>query len=873
MAQKVQAVPNPRFTVKPLTTVAGTIVSRRRIKVPVTNTQPLFSGQRNSNYFTTQNFAYWDIADNESFLDLSKMIIVMDLTFHCYQALAPSFDQSSQSLLWKVEIGTSQGLKIEEIQNYNQWAAAVSQYTESSTHKEMNYLERSDFNKSIPKHNGMNHLLDSSYYCYGSSAVTPEKPTRIHLRIHHSSFLNNVKLLPLFLFRNGIRIQVYFESVYKAFCLQHAPDPMEEERFSILNSGITNFASNPSAATALAHLDTAGYNKLNWYIALGPNGYDAIPGNPWTDKGFNQVAGTFASIGYPFPSIANPQLLITHYSTDGTLKSRPVHNMLMLKTTIYRKLIMNSADRSTPTDNTSKCIAFPVRFHHNGQLVWTGFAYQRVTRIPSIASQVIQYEGIDYSAPGNKGSVDDATATWRSLNNYSQAFAIRNNAGSFEQYPSPVDNTAGAATLADVAAYQTDYVAKNGQYIPFYLTSYIPESSLPYYTFTGYTAATPPNTLGANALTKAAIGNLIAAQAEMSINAKRIFYFNITIEASDPATGASPSLVSISPANCAASFVHPLLSIWLVGKNQSSNISPNANWTYDLKNLEMILDLVKPSAVDFQRFQQAYMSPSGIPYPYKRLIYRKTAFKYSSGVITINMQVSVRSMSGIMILLQDPKCDQEPQDSTKYMLPCLSSFFRKGLTRAEVVVGGQQYPVYQLYFKPNYSNISKYTDAHIPEVENFFATSDLNPSGHRFKYDYTRNYASCGLFDMAVDKWQTLYKSNEARINSGYGSQYVTGITATGTNEVLYSEPLPPAWTYPMLDASGFILAFSLQKDDMNGFSTGIDSSQSGAVNLNLYFQDSNYDGNYFNENIDCHTFVVADAVFTKQNDADLVRY
>lgn len=76
-----------------------------------------------------------------------------------------------------------------------------------------------------------------------------------------------------------------------------------------------------------------------------------------------------------------------------------------------------------------------------------------------------------------------------------------------------------------------------------------------------------------------------------------------------------------------------------------------------------------------------------------------------------------------------------------------------------------------------------------------------------------------------------------------------------------------------MLDASGFILAFSLQKDDMNGFSTGIDSSQSGAVNLNLYFQDSNYDGNYFNENIDCHTFVVADAVFTKQNDADLVRY
>jgi hypothetical protein len=89
-----------------------------------------------------------------------------------------------------------------------------------------------------------------------------------------------------------------------------------------------------------------------------------------------------------------------------------------------------------------------------------------------------------------------------------------------------------------------------------------------------------------------------------------------------------------------------------------------------------------------------------------------------------------------------------------------------------------------------------------------------------------------------------------------------------------YTDPQIISGNQPGLDASKFILGFSLQKDDVNNFATGIDASQSGSVQLKLYFEDPNYVRRVSaNASLDIHIMMTCDAVFTKQNDADLVRF
>jgi hypothetical protein len=205
MSQKVNAVPDGAFSVPPLTTTAGTRVSRRRIKVPCNYPGTNYGHNGQSALPSVVTF---DIADNESFLDMDKSMIVLDFKpefFANEQQSSPyhnvGFDGSSQSLMARVRIGNSQGLIIEECQAYGTWANIMDNYAQSEDQMEHHLLDRSSGSKN-----------EVAYQkSYGSSELKPpvlrsHKYERLFLRFKHSSFLKSCRMIPLFLMSKRITI-------------------------------------------------------------------------------------------------------------------------------------------------------------------------------------------------------------------------------------------------------------------------------------------------------------------------------------------------------------------------------------------------------------------------------------------------------------------------------------------------------------------------------------------------------------------------------------------------------------------------------------------------------------------------------------------
>ena len=326
--------------------------------------------------------------------------------------------------------------------------------------------------------------------------------------------------------------------------------------------------------------------------------------------------------------------------------------------------------------------------------------------------------------------------------------------------------------------------------------------------------------------------------------------------------------------NVAPSFKYRIVDPYLLeetwpgsGSASSGNV---IQWDYQIRNMEMLLDVVKPSSEDFLRFQQQYQSPSGIPYQYKRILYKQViAQTPPSGLFQIPLNISVRSLSGIVIAIQDQYAVNPGQpsgtDFTKYTLPLVSSFMRRGLYRAEVVVGGQTYPVYQLLMQPpGPVGTNSWDFSHILESENFFGagSSSLDQSFHPAGLDLTRNYLIAGTYGQTASQ---IY----SWANQSSGTPYSTGF---------YGANAAPA----MQDSSAFVLAISLSKDDVMNFATGIDSSQSGSITINLYFNNTtSTTGANIGQDSEAwmqrpmlfNIWSVCDAVFTLQNDAALVRY
>jgi hypothetical protein len=281
---------------------------------------------------------------------------------------------------------------------------------------------------------------------------------------------------------------------------------------------------------------------------------------------------------------------------------------------------------------------------------------------------------------------------------------------------------------------------------------------------------------------------------------------------------------------------------------------------YEITNPQLLLDLVKPDAQNFLQWQQAFSSPSGIAFKYKKPIYRKLSYAaQSSGLLQIQVPINVRSLTGIIFVIQDPVMDTNPNDLIQCLATAnLSTFQNRRLTEQYVQIGGQQYPVYMYQMLPDGTN-RPYWEAHVLEAEKLFAVagnSSFNCLLSKPMLKKTRNLLAGG--------W--LGASNPIVYNN---LQCTSRITYTDTSSSVYS--------------------MNLAKDWVRTFTTGVDSSQAGSIAVNLYFKDpsgvsnisSGFGGDSQGTNsgptgarsFNIHMFALCDTVVTLQESANLVRY
>ncbi len=806
MSQVVQPVPNPNFSVKPLTTIAPSIVSRRQIKVPVNN-----PGTYGHNRSSLQSEATWDIADNECMVDLANIVLVADITgLWSDDYISPLLDAGVSGLIARLTIGTSQGLKIEEIQGYSQFSSIVQSYTMDAQRSERALLDGTNFITAFDKEKGANTFLDSPGAYQGNCYIDPKYPQRLHIKFHHSSFMQNMRYLPLFLLRNGIRISVEFENVYKAFNYSISPSIQSMEKIPM----------NESAPRYSINTLTHGAGELNWFVSSGTQTLDGTAIAP--------VEANDAT------TIFQPNMTTKLHKTNAIYGMRAVHTIWFPRTLakkIYAKLVgefLPPAGTITDAVNghivhRQNCVPFYIR--EEGINTYYGL----------ITACKIDYAQADFLPAADATNIDNDAARF---------------AGTFDAPTAQANSTiiVTAREFTDATkrfAYWTTATSQAGKeiWVPFNIE--VPADTLPYWR---------------------SVSNLAAfnrqfhfqsnAEVEMLIdwNSRFSVYNNTTYGGTLAGFRDIPKALRKLP-------IHPQIAAKLIPHLKTTG------WDYQLKNLELLMDLVKPSAADFGKYMQAFQAPSGIPIAFKRILYMsKEISSTTAGQVQFTLPTSVRSMLGCMIVLTDQMLGQDSSDWTKSTYPMLSSFMRRGLTRAELVIGGQVFPVYPMYARRPTDN-SENTLAQILEVERFFGVKSsmgFNPSFSQDALRDTRNYLLAGSFDRTSvnldDSTGTSLALNQYSAQSSQNT--ASGVYSTQT----------VAQTPSIVDASKFILAWSIAKDDVASFATGIDTSQSGTVVVNLYFDDTD-PWAWYQRKIQAHFHILCDAVCTFQSAANLVRY
>ncbi len=988
MAQQVQAVDNPNFSVAPLTTVSSTIVSRRRVKVPV-NFQGTYGPQKSSsNYIAT-----FDIADNECFVDLSKLCLCVDFTPKWYNEdltatttrdgveipskfdrsnnfygkdtmLCPTLDQTTQAFFFRITIGTSQGLKIEEIHNYSTWSNIVDMHTLNATYKEMSTLNRGNWSKEWGKDQGNISFLDGDLSYPACGYFKHGEKTRLEIRFEHSSFLNRVRFLPLFLFRNGLRFEIEMEDVHRTFCYQISPPLRSMLRFDQVCSATTPAAgkfSFPNWFTSQGTVDIAGQSVA---LTKGFAGDSALAGQTLSDIGFVPYAHLLP------PPFGGKEVTVTNTTTAtlyGPQNGGCLH-MLNVTQDIYKSIFNRTLTNRTHTNSEAfigdyDFICIPTYITEGGDLVYKGIValakgdihleynnFQDILRAGPTKSNIPPTAAVTEKSK-NVNAADLATwdyigttaaqastavfvaATWRlttfgadsgfdtkvspgdivrfyiGANNRPYTGIVASSTGTSIVFVDPVGGANAAGVLepgggylpvADVGA-SADPALGIKQYIWKLRNPGKTEASPPYVYSPTILSVNEDGRfeMNPNQIPTASIDETRSASKKTyhalpfyfynKGGMNHPFYYKKAFTHTDRVTAFSSVEVSKRQAgiffDIDNQFIVPHLSYKRVAKNAVMSprdisflnkvIDPYMyeqvwtgsggtnnkliQWGYQMENMEMLLDLVKPSSDTFLRFQQVYQSPSGIPYQFKRVIYKSNVQKITGngtgGLYQIPLAISVRSLTGIVIAMQDSYFTNpgtaEATDFGKYSTPLLSSFMRRGLNRAEVVIGGQTVPVYPLLTKPMNTNSSskpgQWSFSHLLEAENFFGVPgqiSFNPTFSNINLQNHRNYLLAGS---------------------------MTGLTSAVVDSVATTTGITPTY----LDTSSFVLAMSLKKDDVMDFATGIDSSQSGSITLNLYFNtsDDTDPGSKFSRDITYHIWSICDAVFTCQNDANLVRY
>lgn len=702
MAQQVNSVPNPNYAVSPLTTVAGSIVSRRRVKIPA-NENGIYGHQKSTNKSTI----VFDIADNECFADLSKLVFVFD--FHTDTPTGcpfPNFDGSVQSIIAKVTLGSSQGLKIEEIHQYNVLCNMIQNFSETSLHKEHNLTERSNFSKvQAPEFSDGCSFYDSFTYTR-STKLENSSTYRLHIRFHQSSFLNRVKMLPLFLFRNGFRIEIDLDDFHRSFVYNTCPSVNSMHRV-------------PSSYNATTELNTFH-----------------LTGGEWDAEG-NFLQPHYVNLN------DDAFLTTSHFNLALYVPAEFCPIQFVNIPSLYDIVMPFYITKNFQTESNSQ----------QEQLIFSGFVTTKSKKQEKYLVNTVD-EPSGYLIP---------------------------NAGGRE-------------------------------FIKLYASSFIPTNNL----------------------------NLELGGGKDLFGTTLYFdTHNIIIHSG-----------TVSSINIANTYLpgngYAMFKTFATGFDDLRTSFQNSSG-YTITNPELILDLVKPSSDEFLKYTQAFQSPSGIPYNYKRIILKQKVISApgNSSFIQVPIDLSVRSLTGVLFTFQDTNTSSPVKDSSCILSnPNLSSFLRRGLVRYEVIVGGQQYPLYPLYIKRIQDDPAKNTtnESFLFELENFFAvngTAGIIPSVSSKSFEDTRNYFLCNS------------------LNS-----FSTNLTGNEENFVA------------CFDSSNSVYGLSLAKDDINNFAAGIDSSQSGSVILNLYFDESgSHTFQQLQRPIKINMFCFCDAVFTLQSDANLVRY
>lgn len=758
MSQKVNAVPDGAFSVPPLTTTAGTRVSRRRIKVPCNYPGTNYGHNGQSALPSVVTF---DIADNESFLDMEKSMIVLDFKpefFGNDSVVSPyhhiGFDGSSQALMARVRIGNSQGLIIEECQAYGTWANIMDSYAQSHDQTQHHLLDRSSADRNDVHQ-------QKSFGSSELSAVTlrSHKYQKLFLRFKHSSFLKSCRMIPLFLMRNGIRFEIEFENVYKSMTRHLSPHwvgPYFANAFGQKNKG-----------------DGSNLVLYDWWFH---------------------------------------QNLSSTSQTDIIIRS----NSKLAADLNLREILLSNFNRDLNSSNSAiGTVAVTKKLQNGGLTIPLKVEYVDDFGTSHVLIQCLGILDFNLYESNINGVVEGPATSALVSSDKTQFFLLQtptNDTAADNDGPDENDNSVWCYRIGLSVGYE-------GFNFPMRNNSGSPKSAfLPY--------SDKSIAIYFDSTDKAQVPISVVPSIGSS------YSHRILANSATPVTWTATNLAE-----------QPRYAHWSIG---------NSVWNYSVKNVEMVCDFVKPSSEVFLQFQQSFQAPAGIPYAYKRVLYHTRVLNPSEGLQQISLPISVRSLRGIVCVLSDKLAWSPSSDYTSKSFNALSSFMKRGLIRAQLVIGGQNYPSYDL-------NLTENGVEQIPELECLF------------------NVAGLGSFNPSFDQ-KELHSSRNYLVGTGKSS---TGVNPFDGGWVDVTPSYAANTSYGIQeyhDTSKFVLGLSTMKKD-GDFVTGVDTSQAGSVSLNLFFKRSPDVANMFpgdsgsNRDIFVQVFCLADAVFTLQNDANLVRY
>lgn len=855
--QTVTSVPVPLFQVPALTTGATSIVSRTKTRIPVNNPGIYSHVASTTNYTARVSFG-----NNESGFVPGNTFLEMDITptwfdgisaarlsSNASPALCPSFDQSIQSLIARLKISTPQGLVIDEVQAYNVFSNIVEMHLVDRQKKDMDIPRFSTYSKDVYKERGMGIFVDAwRDKCASPASLQHGVTRRIQIPLLHSTVMNRMKFIPSFVIRNGIEFEVDFERPERAFVYESAAPP-SRSRLRHIPCAIANVNESLSGpSTAL---------EYNWIIGPGSHTSTGVPttntiaftqdnagnitaGGVVPPNG-NTVRAVISNYSYPpnWPTIApffiNSTISPPANTTQIFWKCK---NFLYLNNASTNLLISTINNRQASPYNQSISYGFPITIFRDGLVIWRGF-----TLMDAVGATFTYV-----STTLNAGAVPGPYVPLSGVRVYNRKG--KQNSFVNGRFKFPGSETQTINSSSNLANFNTvdEQLATSGTNMnafPLYNWDHVDNFNdcIPAFNFQdNYQGVSGEQNI---------YTDMANDKNTICIDIDNMFTLNGDLTPNVVSTVTHTSGIS----NLAEPRIMHLQHLITTGRGL-------INWNYTVNNISLIVDWLKPSSDIFVQFSKSFQMPTGIPYALTRILHYQRDFDaQSTGQQQLVVPFQVRSLTSLVIVLSDPYFSNFGASMTKYYLPMLSSFQRRGLTRVEVTIGGARKPEYTLQFDKNGGF------EHFPETTNAFGMSNasgFDQSFSRESINETRNYLVAGNYELP------------SATTAGYwaGRQYPN---SSGAPHLL----TPRSRGLDYIDSSKFVIAIPLAKLDTNGFASGLDTTMSGNLNVTLYFSqdaaptlsnttfDSGYD---LKRPIRVDVWGTIDAVLTLQNDANSIR-